>query len=154
MKKDFRPIIKIYHKMLTKNRMKSTTCKCDKLSSDVLKYIIITTARDSETARCQMLAADKYLDKHNMVAAQPHVDICKCYYIQVSTKHWYEHKPHRVTENDKVVVLLDSQICTDRQIPCNKPDIVIREKESDRDLLLDAAIPSDYNIQEKTKKED
>ena len=55
-------------------------------------------------------------------------------------------------ENDKVIVLWDSQICTDRQIPCNKPDIVIREKESDRCLLIDIAIPSDNTRKKTTEK--
>ena len=31
--------------------------------------------------------------------------------------------------------------------PCNKPDIVIQEKKSDRCKIIDVAIPSDYNIQ-------
>ena len=38
---------------------------------------------------------------------------------------------------------------TDRDIPCNKPDIIIQEKDSERCLIIDVAIPSDYNIQKK-----
>ena len=38
---------------------------------------------------------------------------------------------------------------SDRHIPCNKPDIVIQEKKSDRCQIIDVAIPSDYNIQKK-----
>ena len=64
-------------------------------------------------AGCQTLASDKYLDRHNMAAAQLHLDICKHYNMQVSAKQWYEHKPERVMENAKVVVLWDFQICTD-----------------------------------------
>ena len=36
-----------------------------------------------------------------------------------------------------------------RHVPCNKPDIVIHEKKSDRCQIIDVAIPSDYNIQKK-----
>ena len=36
---------------------------------------------------------------------------------------------------------------TDRHIPCNKLDIIIQEKDSERCLIIDVAIPSDYNIQ-------
>ena len=46
----------------------------------------------------------------------------------------------------------DSPIITDRHVPCNKPDIVIQEKESDRCQIIDVAIPSDYNIQKKATK--
>ena len=53
-------------------------------------------------------------------------------------------------ENDKVTFLQDSQITTDKCVPCNKPDIIIQEKESDRCMIIDVAIPSDYNIQKKT----
>ena len=50
-------------------------------------------------------------------------------------------------ENEKATILWDSPIITDRHVPCNKPDIVIQEKKSDRHQIIDVAIPSDYNIQ-------
>ena len=50
-------------------------------------------------------------------------------------------------ENEKVTILWDSQIVTDRHVTCNKPDIVIQEKTSDRCQIIDVAIPSDCNIQ-------
>ena len=52
-------------------------------------------------------------------------------------------------ENEKATILWDSQIITDRHVPCNKPDIVIQEKKSDRSQIIDVAIPSDYNVQKK-----
>ncbi|KAG1698106.1 Serine/threonine-protein kinase SIK2 [Nymphon striatum] len=68
-------------------------------------------------------------------------------------KENYQHNPDRVVENEDVTVLWDSQIQTDRHIPCNKPDIVIKEKNSRRCFLIDVSIPSDYNIQkEATEK--
>ena len=53
-------------------------------------------------------------------------------------------------ENEKATILWDHQVKTDRHIPCNKPDIIIQEKDSERCLIIDVAIPSDYNIQKKT----
>ena len=52
-------------------------------------------------------------------------------------------------ENEKAIMLWDSPIITDRHVPCNKPDIVIKEKKSDMCQIIDVAIPSDYNIQKK-----
>ena len=52
-------------------------------------------------------------------------------------------------ENEKATILWDHQVKTDRHITCNKPDIIIQEKDSDRCLIIDVAIPSDYNIQKK-----
>ena len=51
-------------------------------------------------------------------------------------------------ENEKATILWDHQVKKDRHIPCNKPDI-IQEKDSERYLIIDVAIPSDYNIQKK-----
>ena len=44
----------------------------------------------------QALAADQYLNRHNQVAAQLHLDICKHYNIKVEAQHWYQHKPEWV----------------------------------------------------------
>ena len=52
-------------------------------------------------------------------------------------------------DNEKATIQWDSQIITDRHVPCNKPDIVIHEKKSDRCQIIHVAIPSDYNIQKK-----
>ena len=52
-------------------------------------------------------------------------------------------------ENEKATILWDSPIITDRHVPCNKPDIVIQEKKSDRCQIMDWVIPSDYNIQKR-----
>ena len=38
---------------------------------------------------CQTLTADQYLNRHNKVAAQLHLDICKHYNIKVEAQHWY-----------------------------------------------------------------
>ena len=96
---------------------------------------------------CQTLAADQYLNRHNQVAAQLHLDICRHCGIKVEAECWYQHKPERVMENEKATILWDSPIITVRHVPCNKPDIVIWEKKSDRYQIIDVAIPSDYNIQ-------
>ena len=52
-------------------------------------------------------------------------------------------------ENEKATILWDHQVKTYRHIPCNKPDIIIQKKDSERCLIIDVAIPSDYNIQKK-----
>ena len=47
----------------------------------------------------------------------------------MDAKSWYEHKPNRVTENEQVTILWDSQRITERHIPDIKLDIVIKERE-------------------------
>ena len=70
----------------------------------------------------------------------------------MDAQHWYQHNPERLMENDKVTILWDSQITTGRYVPCNKPDIIIQEKESDKCMIIDVAIRSNYNIQKTTEK--
>ena len=90
---------------------------------------------------CQTLAADNYLNRYNQVPAQLHLDICKHYAIKVDAQHWYQHNPERVMENEKATILWDHQVKTDRNIPCNKPDIIIQEKDSERCLIVDCGYP-------------
>ena len=90
---------------------------------------------------CQTLAADMYLNRHNQVAAQLHLDICKHYAIKVDAWHWYQHNPEWVMENEKTTVLWDHQVKTDRHIPCNKLDIIIHEKDSERCLIIGCGYP-------------
>jgi hypothetical protein len=44
-------------------------------------------------------------------------------------KHWYEHVPKSVEtrQGGKVTILSKQQVQTDRTIPNNKPDIIIRD---------------------------
>ena len=100
---------------------------------------------------CQTLEAHQYLNRHNQVAAQLHLDICKHYGIKVEADCWYQNKPEQVMENEKANILWDSPIITDRHVPYNKPDTVI-QGEADRCQNIDVAISSDYNIQKATQK--
>ena len=90
------------------------------------------------------------LNRHNQVATQLHLNIYKHYNIKVEAQYWYQHKPEQVVENELATILLDSSVITDRHISCNKPDLIVQEKDTNRCLIIDVAIPSDYNIQRKT----
>ena len=95
---------------------------------------------------CQALAADQYLNRHNQVAAQLHLDICKHYNIKVEVQQWYQHKLEQVVENELATILWDSSVITGGHISCNKPDLIVQEKET----IIDVVITSYYNIQRNT----
>jgi hypothetical protein len=63
-------------------------------------------------------------------------------------KHWYEHIPNSVVTNQggKVTILWNQQVQTDRTIPSNKSDIIIRDNEKRTCILIDVAIPGDRNV--------
>ena len=57
-------------------------------------------------------------------------------------KHWFEHVPESVetSQEGKEIVLWNQQVQTDRTIPNNKPDIIIRDNEKGTCMLIDVAI--------------
>jgi hypothetical protein len=80
-------------------------------------------------------------------------NICKELGVQLDNKHWYEHIPAlvRTTHGNKVTILWNQQVTTERTIPDNKPDIIIRDNEEGTCILIDAEISGDRNM---IKKED
>jgi hypothetical protein len=63
-------------------------------------------------------------------------------------KNWYEHVPKSVetTQGGKVTILWNQQVQTDRTIPSNKPDTIIRDNEKGTCMLTDTAISGDRNV--------
>jgi hypothetical protein len=63
-------------------------------------------------------------------------------------KHWYEHVPKsaETSQGGKVNILWNQQMQTDRTIPNNKPDIVIRDNEKGTCMLINVAISGDRNV--------
>jgi len=63
-------------------------------------------------------------------------------------KHWYEHVPKSVetSQGGKVTILWNQQVQTDRTIPNNKPNIIIRDNEKGTCMLIDVAISEDRNV--------
>ena len=63
-------------------------------------------------------------------------------------KHWYEHVPKSVEtgQGGNVTILCNQQVQTDRTIPNDKPDIIIRDNEKRTRMLIDVAISGDRNV--------
>ena len=82
------------------------------------------------------------------MCAQLHFNICKETGVQLDIKHWYENVPKSVETNrgGKVTILWNHQVQTDRTIPNNKPDIIIRDNEAGTCMLIDVAISGDRNV--------
>jgi len=55
-------------------------------------------------------------------------------------------KSVETSQGDKVTILWNQQVQTDRTVPNNKPDIIIRDNEKGTCMLIDAAISGDRNV--------
>ena len=77
-----------------------------------------------------------------------HWKICKEFGIKVKER-WYEHEPKTVTENDRVTILWDMPIHTDRTIADKRPD-VLNNKNCKICLFIDKTVPLDTNTSVKT----
>jgi len=95
---------------------------------------------------CPILAKEQ--KRHDKVSAQIHFNICKEIRVQMDKEHWYEHVPNSLVTNQrgKVTILWNQQVQIDRTIPNNKPDIIIRDNENRKCILIDVAIPGDRNV--------
>ena len=55
-------------------------------------------------------------------------------------------KSVETSQGGKVTILWNQQMQTDRTIPNNKPDIIIRDNEKGTCMLIDAAISGDRKV--------
>ena len=98
---------------------------------------------------CPELAKTEYIQCHCKATARMHWKICKEFGTEVK-EQWYEHEPMTVTRKDSITILWDMPIHTDRTIPANRPDIVLKNKKGKTCLLIDTTIPLDTNTSVKT----
>jgi len=77
--------------------------------------------------------------------------MCKETEVQLDKKHWYEHVPKSVEtiQGGNITILWNQQVQTDRTIPNNIPDIIIRDNEKGTCMLIDVAISGDRNVVKK-----
>jgi hypothetical protein len=82
------------------------------------------------------------------VCTQLHFNICKETGVQLDKNHWYEHVPKSVETGpgDNVTILWNQKFQTDKTIPNNKPDIIIRDNEKRTCMLIDVVISGDRNV--------
>jgi hypothetical protein len=100
---------------------------------------------------CPILAKEQYIKRHDRVCTQLHFNICKELGVKLDSERWYEHVPKSVETSQvgKVTILCNQQVQTDRTIPNNKPDIIIRDKGKGTCVPIDVATPGERNVMKK-----
>ena len=97
---------------------------------------------------CSMLAQKDYKRRHDKVCLNLHWTLRRKCGLEVSKK-WYKHKVDSVVENERVKILWDFNIQTDREIKHRRPDIVELNKEKNECTIIDVANPGDHNLAQK-----
>jgi flagellar hook assembly protein FlgD len=95
-----------------------------------------------------MLAKEQYIKRHDRVCSQLHFDICKETEVKLDSEHWNEHLPEslKTSHAGKVTILWNQQVWTDRTIPNNKLNIIIRGNKKGTRMSVDVAISGDRNV--------
>ena len=100
---------------------------------------------------CSKLSQRDYKKRHETLARVVHWELCKVYDCPYSSK-WYEHSPARITENEEVKILWDFTITTDREINHRRSDITVPDKNNNKVLIIDIAVPSYSNVESKERE--
>ena len=129
-------------KYIEKHIYKSTTnstCRLCKTYDETIHHII---------SGCPTIAPTLYLNRHNNLAKYIYIKIANQHNLNTTNK-WYNYEPPRVLENEKIKLLWDFSIQTDKTVNANKPDIIIINKQQQETTIIDIAVPNDNNIMKK-----
>lgn len=99
-------------------------------------------------SECEKLAQGDYKKRHDRVASIIHWNLCSNHGFK-RADNWFDHHAEPVMENERVKILWDFNIHTDRLIEARRPDIVVVDKLNSETTLIDIAVPGDFRVQEK-----
>jgi hypothetical protein len=91
---------------------------------------------------------NEYLMKHDKVCTYLHYSAYKALGTETTGK-WYTHPTKPVYEQEKVIVLSNQGVYTERELTANRPDVIIKNKKEKTCTLIDVAIPADRNVAQK-----
>ena len=95
-----------FKKFRAEKEIDSTICRLCRCKVESVKHLL---------RNCTFFLNGGYKRRHDKVCLNLHWSLCKKYDIAVADK-WYQHKPDAVMENEKVKLLWDFNIQTDREI--------------------------------------
>ena len=98
-----------------------------------------------------MLAPTEYTKRHNKLAGYIQWMICKNFQIETNPRY-YEHQPQNNVSTTKLDLLWDKSLITDRTIPANRPDIIVKNKQERICQIIEISIPDDQNVIQKEEE--
>ena len=62
------------------------------------------------------------------------------------------HAPEGAVENEEIKVLWNINIQCDNLIEARRPDLIVIDKEEQKGIIVDIAVPADIRVKEKEKE--
>ena len=88
---------------------------------------------------CSKLAQREYSKHQDKLALQVHWELCRKYGLERTDKK-YDHHPLPFAENGELRITWDMTIPTDKRLKCNRPDMTVADKDTQKWTLIDIAV--------------
>ena len=105
----------------------------------IIIIIKFDDAVENIISACLILAKEQYINRHDRLCAQLHLNLCKDIGVKLDNRHWYDHvlKSVDTSHECRVTVLWNQQVRTNVTIPDNKPESIIRDNKQGTCMLID-----------------
>ena len=100
---------------------------------------------DHIVSGCSAFAPMDYTDRHNQVPSITDWDVSLHFGVPVENR-WYRHHPDRLVETDDITMMWDITIPTAKKVKANRPDICLRNKQTNICLLINIGCPADGKL--------
>mgnify|MGYP001794065188 FL=1 len=131
-----------YRKARIEKSSNDAKCRLCKIRDETISHLV---------SECPKIAQTEYKHRHDKVAAAVHWSICKKHGLP-HTEKWYDHRAEPVIENEKVKLLWDFNVQTDKVIEARRPDLILENKETSECQIIDIAIPGDTRVVKKEEE--
>lgn len=126
-----------YVRHIMKQRVESTKCRLCNSAEESVQHL---------SSGCSAIAGTRYLTRHDSMGKVVHQLLClQKHLLHKFTPH-HLYSPHPIEENERYKIYWDLSIVTDRSVEHNRPDMVVWDKEEKTALVIDFAVPQDYNL--------
>jgi len=95
---------------------------------------------------CSSLAQTEYKRRHDDVARVVHQALAKYHGLIQEEERYYRCRPTGVMRDEKVRLLWDMPVVTDRTVEANRPDILLINHQMKQAQVIDVAVPLDENL--------
>ncbi|CAH2019305.1 unnamed protein product [Acanthoscelides obtectus] len=121
-----------YKRFILKNLQQSDKCRYGCQDSETIQHV---------TGGCQAFAPTDYKERHDIAAKIIHQELAYKFKLIECKLQYYKYTPQCVLENDKYKLYWDRTVLTDQYIKQNRPDIIIVDKDAQKQEQIESEQP-------------